>query len=140
MAKKATIPRDQLPFLKSDMALDPIAVRKLRAMQHKFTTQFDREIGDAEEEAIQRYTQKIAALNEKKALMTKEINADIKKYQALVKELKGTPKPPPKTPKKWVATKATVKDAITKKKETVKGVPKGGVKGTAAKKRSSGKK
>jgi uncharacterized membrane-anchored protein YhcB (DUF1043 family) len=101
MAKKVKITKKELPFLKGDLNLDETVLKKLNAVQNKYKTQFKERIEATKTVALQRYTEKIKSLTKAKTAMLKEYNAEIKKYQTLVQDLKDTGKVQPKqTPPK----------------------------------------
>ena len=82
---KSRLTKKQLPLLKSDLELDDSVVKELSAVQLKYRNNFKEKIEATEAESLKRYVAKVESLKAAKAKMLAEFNAEIKKYEALVK-------------------------------------------------------
>ena len=81
------------------MELEEKDWKKWNTLQKEYKTKYKDRLEADKKETLERYIAKVAALKKAKAKMLKEYNARIKKYQALVNELKADP-PKPKSSKK----------------------------------------
>jgi len=117
MAKTKVI-KKELPFLKRDLELDEAVLKKLSVEQSRYKTRFKDRIEAAKSESLKRYTEKIESLTKIRTETVKAFDEDIKKYQSLVADLKGTGNVPvAKVPaKKARVTKVTTRRAPAKKK------------------------
>lgn len=89
---KVKITKKELPFLKRDMDIDDAVLKKLNTVQVEYKTRFKERIEVTKKKALERYTSKIDSLTTAKSQMLREYNEEIKKYEALVKDIKKTTK------------------------------------------------
>jgi hypothetical protein len=88
---KIKLTKKEIPILSKELDLDETVVRELKKLQDSYSTKFEADIKNAQEEVLASYQSKIAALKEAKEKLTKEYDAEINKYTTLVKDLKGQP-------------------------------------------------
>ncbi|WP_158860372.1 hypothetical protein [Lunatibacter salilacus] len=86
---KVKISKKDLPILRRDLELDEEVLKNLQELQETYKSKFEGNIQEAQKEALASYESKIKALKEAKARVSKEYEAEIKKYTALVKDLKS---------------------------------------------------
>ncbi len=112
MAKRTSkVTKKDIPVIKGDLKIDPAILAKVKNAQDVFSRRFSNEIKAVRTDALKRYTNKINSLKKEKVEMLKKYNADIKKYEKLVKELKVVGK-------KTIPKKTNPKTAVSKKKTT----------------------
>jgi hypothetical protein len=90
MAKIKLTAKD-IPVLSKDLDLDEDVLKNLKQLQDSYKAKFDVNIQDAEKLALASYESKIKVLSEAKAKLTKEYDAEISQYTALIKDLKVKP-------------------------------------------------
>ncbi|MCB9266205.1 MAG: hypothetical protein H6558_14340 [Lewinellaceae bacterium] len=86
---KVRITNKDLPFINKEVEWDNAVLKKIEALQKEHQAKFDRTVEATKKEALERYTLKLEALNKAKAEMTRQYDAEIKKYEGLVKNLKS---------------------------------------------------
>jgi hypothetical protein len=94
MAKIKLTAKD-IPVLSKDLDLDEDVLKNLKQLQDSYKAKFEGNIQDAEKLALASYESKIKVLSEAKAKLTKEYDAEISQYIALVKDLKVKPRNKP---------------------------------------------
>lgn len=100
----------ELPFINRDLGLDETTVKKLVDLQNEYRVRFETHIKAAESETFERYNSKLDSLTKSKEKMLKEHDAEISRYQELVKDLKvrePAKTASPKTPQGVKSKKAT---------------------------------
>lgn len=95
---KIKITKKDIPVLSRDLDLDESVLKNLKQLQDSYKDKFEGDIQEAQKEALASYESKVKALSEAKAKLTREYDAEISLYSALVKGIKDQPtKAPNKT-------------------------------------------
>lgn len=88
---KIKLTKKEIPFLSKELDLDETVLVELKKLQNSYQAQFETDIKKAQEEVLISYKLKIAALQEAKARLINEYDAEINKYTALLKDLSAQP-------------------------------------------------
>jgi vacuolar-type H+-ATPase subunit D/Vma8 len=97
---KIKITKKDLPTLSKDLDLDEAILKNLKQLQDGYKAKFEGDIKEAQKGALASYESKIKAFSEAKAKLSREYDAEISKYTALVKDLKVQPTKVPVETKK----------------------------------------
>lgn len=88
---KIKLTKKEIPVLSKELELDETVLKNLKKLQDDYMAKFERDIQQAQEEALVAYESKIKALKEAKAKLIKEYDAEISKYTTLVRDMKSQP-------------------------------------------------